>query len=86
MITNPPASGELRVYASALDMEQDRVYRRIGMAGQGAHWSFAVDSLGGSYFPAACFPFGCGQHRDEAGELIPVPVPAGDTTTVALRF
>jgi hypothetical protein len=57
------------------------------MSGQGAAWAFAVDSLsGGAHYLAACFAFGCGQHRDATGELIAVPVPVGDTAVVALRF
>lgn len=36
-VTNPPASGELRVYGSPGDLELERAFRRVPLAGQGAN-------------------------------------------------
>lgn len=86
-VTNPPPSGELRLYKSQEDLDQQEVHRKVALAGQGANWAFGLDSLaGGSYYLQACFNFGCGEHRSQAGELIAVPVTAGDTAVVALRL
>ncbi|HEU4699426.1 MAG TPA: hypothetical protein VFS40_09605 [Gemmatimonadales bacterium] len=80
-------AGELRLYGSASDFEDEVAPRRTPLEGGPAAWRATVAELApGTYYLRACFDFGCGDYRTETGAPRPIAVTAGRTTEVTAAF